>query len=181
MDSSRDAALADPATRPRVARFVRCLASFKSRLPETTEFVTASARPQQRALERALACATDAPNAATLAAEYAASATILYEWEGLHTAPLEEAGYAERFIREHPTSPLVPYLHLFVAARMRYAFEMLDGALVDQEMVSLARRYVAHLEQGGARSPLLRLIGADLDGLAFVYKDVGKHPREVMR
>ena len=131
-------------------------------------------------LERTLTCSNDTPNGASFAAEYAANATILYEWEGLHTSPLDEAAYAEQFIREHPMSPLVPSLNLFVAARMRYAFEMLNGAVTDSEMVSLAERYDRFLNRARVADPLVGLIAVDLDGLPFVYRDVGKHPRDFL-
>lgn len=178
LDPSRDGARIPPESRPRFERFVRCVASFRSRLADSTEFFTNSARPHQRALERALACSVDAPNARALAAEYAARATILYEWEDLHTSPLEEASYAERFVLERPSSPLAPFLSLFIAERMRYAFELLDGAVTDPEMVSLAERYDRYLNRARATDLLVRLIADDLDGVSFVYRNVGKHPRD---
>lgn len=180
LDASRDGARVPPESRPRFERFVRCVASFRSRLADSTEFFTNSARPHQRALERALACSMDAPNASALAAEYSARATILYEWEGLHTAPLEEAAYAERFVLERPSSPLVPFLSLFIAQRMRYAFELLDGPLTDREMVTFAERYDRYLNRARAADPLVQLVADDLDGLSFVYRNVGKHPRDAL-
>lgn len=166
--------------RARVARFVDCASAFKSRLAPPTEFFGESARPHQGVLERALACGVAASNAAELAAGYVEHATILYEWEGLHTSPLEEAAYAEHYLLDHPTSPLAPMLELFVGARMRCAFELLDGSLTDTEMVSLAERYRVHLARA-RRDPLAAVIAADLDGMAFVVRDTGKHPRDVAR
>lgn len=180
LDASRDGARVPPESRPRFERFVRCVTSFRSRLADSTEFFTNSARPHQRALERALACSIDAPNAPALAAEYSSRATILYEWEGLHTAPLEEAAYAERFVLERPSSPLVPFLSFFIAQRMRYAFELLDGPLTDREMVTFAERYDRHLNRARAADPLVQLVADDLDGLSFVYRNVGKHPRDAL-
>ena len=180
LDASRDGAQVSPQTRARFAIFVRCVATFRSRLPGSTNFFANSASPHQRVLERALACGSDTPNASSLATEYVAHATILYEWEGLYTSPLAEAAYAEQFIHEHPTSPLLPSLQLFVAARMRYAFELLNGAVIDSEMVSLAQRYDRFLNRARAADPLVDLIAVDLDGLPFVYRDVGKHPRDFL-
>lgn len=180
LDASRDGTRVPAESRPRFEQFVRCITSFRSRLNDSTDFFTNSARPHQRALERALACSIDSPNAPALAAEYSAHATILYEWEGLHTAPLEEAAYAERFVLERPSSPLVPFLSFFVAQRMRYAFELLDGPLTDREMVTFAERYDRYLNRARATDPLVQLIADDLDGLSFVYRNVGKHPRDAL-
>ena len=180
LDASRDGAQVSPQLRTRFARFVDCVTAFRSRLPDATDFFANSARPHQSVLERALACSSNTPNAASLAAEYVAHATILYEWEGLHTSPLEEAAYAEQFILEHSTSPLLPSLDLFVAARMRYAFELLNGTVTDSDMVSLAERYDRFLNRARAADPLVALIASDLDGLSFVYRDVGKHPRDLL-
>jgi hypothetical protein len=181
LDVSRDGVRLPAEARPRFERFVRCVTSFRSRLPDSTDFFTDSARPHQRVLERALACSANAADAPALAAEYSAHATLVYEWEGFHTSPLEEAAYAEQFIHEHPTSPLVPFLSLFVAERMRYALELLNGAVTDSEMVSLAERYDNYIARARAADPLIRLIADDLDGLSFVYRDVGKHPKNVVR
>ena len=180
LDAARDGAQVSPLVRARFTRFVRCVSTFRSRLPEARDFFADSARPHQSVLERTLACSSNTPNASAVAAEYVARATILYEWEGLHTSPLEEAAYAERFILEHPKSPLLPSLDLFVAARMRHAFELLDGSATDSEMVSLAERYVTALDRARLADPLVGLIASDLDGLPFVYKDVGKHPRDLL-
>lgn len=141
LDALRDGARVSPQVRARFGPFVRCVTAFRSRLPDATDFFTNSARPHQAVLGRALACSSNTPNASSLAAEYVAHATILYEREGLHTSPLDEAAYAEQFILEHPASPLLPSLNLFVAARMPYAFELLNGAVTDSEVVSLAERH----------------------------------------
>ena len=178
LDAAGDTVLIDTAVRPRFGRFVRCLAEFRSQLPETTDFFQDSARPHRRSLERALVCTSQAPSIASLAADYAQRATILYEWEGDYTSPLAEATSAEQFIEANPRSPLAPYLDLFVAARMRYAFELLDGARGNTEMLALARKYQAFLSRAQSADPLVALIADDLDGLAYVYRDVGKHPRD---
>ena len=178
LDAAGDTALVDLALRPRFSRFVRCLAEFRSQLPETTEFFEDSARPHQRSLERALVCTSQKPSIASLAADYAQRATILYEWEGDYASPLAEAAFAERFIEANPQSPLTPYLNLFVAARMRYAFELLDGARGDRQMITLARTFGTFVSRARAADPLVALIADDLDGLVYVYRDVGKHPRD---
>lgn len=179
LDATRDAALVSPALRPRFERFVNCVSAFRSRLADSADFFVGAARPHQRVLERTLACSSVSADDAALAVDYVEHARILYEWEGQHTSPLEEAAYAEQFIDGHPASPLIPTLNLFVAARMRYAFEMLNGAVTDSEMKSLADQYNTWLRRARAADPLVALIADDLDGLAFVYEDVGKHPRDL--
>jgi hypothetical protein len=167
-----------PLLRPRFERFMRCEATFRSRLPEKTDFFARAALPHQRALERALACLVETPGIAELAADYSAHARILYEWEGLSSSPLEEAEYAERYITDHQGSPLVPYLYLFVAERVRYAFELLAGEKNQTGMAAAATRYRTFIDRARKADPMIGLVADDLDGLAFVYRDVGKHPRD---
>ncbi len=57
-----DAARVTPSLRPRFERFMRCQATFRSRLPDTNEFFRKAALPHQRVLERALACLIEAPH-----------------------------------------------------------------------------------------------------------------------
>jgi hypothetical protein len=173
-----DPARVPVALRPRFEFFVRCYATFRSRLPDTSEFLANSVLPRQRALERALACLSEAPGVAAMAADYAAQALILHEWEGMSSSPLEEAAYAETYIDGHQGSPLVPYLDLFVAERARYAFEMLDGEKNPAGMAAAAERYRTFIARARTADSMVRLVANDLDGLSFVYRDIGKHPRD---
>jgi hypothetical protein len=88
LDAARDSAQVPSQTRPRFERFVRCVGAIRSRLADASDFFGDSAMPHQQALERALVCSIEAPNRSRLAAEYAAHATILYEWEGVAPVPL---------------------------------------------------------------------------------------------
>ena len=173
-----DAARVTPSLRPRFERFMRCQATFRSRLPDTNEFFRKAALPHQRVLERALACLIEAPRIAELSADYATHARILYEWEGLSSSPLEEASYAEAWTAGHRDSPLVPYLYLFVAERARYAFELLDGEKDLMGMTAVAAQYRAFIDRARSADPMVALVANDLDGLTFVYRNVGKHPRD---
>ena len=138
----------------------------------------AAALQHRRPLELALACLIEAPGIATLATDYAAHARILYEWEGMSESPLEEAAYAETYISEHPTSPLLPYLYLFVAESARYAFEMLDGEKNPEGMATQAARYRTFIARARNADPMVALVANDFDGLSFVYLNIGKHPRD---
>lgn len=173
-----DAALVPPALRSRFERFARCHSSFKSRLPDSDDFFMHAALQHRRPLELALACLIEAPGIATLATDYAAHARILYEWEGMSDSPLEEAAYAETYISEHPTSPLLPYLYLFVAESARYAFEMLDGEKNPEGMATQAARYRTFIARARNADPMVALVANDFDGLSFVYLNIGKHPRD---
>lgn len=181
IDVGRDGALVPADVRARFTTFAQCVTNFRSRLRDTDDFYAGAALPHRRALERALACTGTTPNRFRAAAEYAANARILYEWEGDYHSPLEEAADAEAFVREHPTSPLVPYLNLFVATLNRFAFELLDKPLSDAEMIELASEYQRFLNRARVADPLVRLLADDLDALPFVYDDQRKHPRDVRR
>jgi len=157
---------------------MQCMAAFRSRLPEGTTFFARAALPHQRTLERALVCLVEAPRIAELAADYTRRARIFYEWEGLSSSPLAEGEFAEAYIVDHQDSPLVPYLNLFVAERMRSAFELLAGERDQAGMVAAAKRYRTFIDRARKADPMIGLVADDLDGLAFVYANVGKHPRD---
>ena len=173
-----DAGRVPASMRPRFERFTRCYATFKSRLPDTESFPAVASLIHKRALERALTCVVDRPDTAASAADYVTQARILYEWEGQSSAPLEEADDAERYIRTHSDSPFVPYLNLFVAASVRYAFEMFEGEKDPAGMAAAADRYRRFIARAREADPLVRLIADDLDGLPYVYRDIRKHPRD---
>lgn len=175
---SADAALLPSSLRPRFQRFLRCHATFRSRLAKPDGFFAEAAIGKQQAVERAIACLIEARGAAELAADYAAQARILYEWEGVSSSPLEEAAYAERYINDHPSSPLVPYLCLFVAQRARYAFEFVTAEKNSIATAAVAARYRSFIARARRTDPLVAVIADDLDGLPFVYRNVGKHPRD---
>jgi hypothetical protein len=169
------ATLVSPSLRGRFERFTKCYASFKSQLADSNDFFVSSALPQRRVLERALACLIEAP--AALAADYATRARILYEWEGMSRSPLEEARFAETYITEHPDSPLLPYLHLFVAERARCAFELLAGENAQAGMAVTAALYRTFIDRARKADTMVGLVAKDLDGLSFVYRNIGQHPR----
>jgi hypothetical protein len=174
--AAADARHVPPSVRPRFQRFVKCHATFRSRLPAAKDFFTNAALPKRRAMERAIACLSEAPGIAKLATDYAARARILYEWEGLSSSPLEEAAYAEQYLGDVSDSPIAPYLYLFIAERARYAYEFLtregdpSGAA---EQAAQYRTFIVRARQ----DPLVALVADDLDGLAFLRQDVGKHPK----
>ena len=173
-----DAARVPASLRSRFERFTRCYAKFKSRMPDTDTFPAVASLTHQRAVERALTCVVDRPGTAAAAADYVTQARILYEWEGQSSAPLEEADDAEQYIRTHSDSPFVPYLNLFVAASVRYAFEMFEGEKDPAGMAAAADRYRRFIARAREADPLVRLIADDLDGLPYVYLNIGKHPRD---
>lgn len=178
LDPVRDTARVDKGLQARFRSFARCLNEFRSRLPRPADFFQEAASGQQRALERALACTAEDAGAAALATAYVRRAVILYEWEGDYSSPLQEAAHAQRFISANPRSPLTAFLHVFVALRFRSAFELLDGDKSDSETVRVAQGYLKALADAKASSPLMALIADDLDRLPFVYRDIGKHPRD---
>jgi hypothetical protein len=120
--------------------------------------------------------------------EYARDAKLYYEWEGYQDGPFDEANSAVAYLAAHPQSTLRPYLDLFVLHRYRCAFEAAGWEAADQG----AARRAANLadEQRAATlykevwerisistDPVVRMIAIDLDTAAFVYLNIGLHPR----
>ena len=106
--TSKDRGNVPELVRTRFDNFVRCRATFRSRLPLPKTFFEKAASTHQRTLERALTCLFTGPAIAALATEYAGNARILYEWEGLPSSPIEEASYAEEYIARIRTRRLRP-------------------------------------------------------------------------
>ena len=176
--TSKDRDNVPESVRTRFDNFVRCRATFRSRLPAPKTFFEKAASTRQWALERALTCLSTGSAIAVQATEYARNARILYEWERLPSAPIEEASYAEEYIAQYPDSPFASYLYLFAAERWRYAFEFFARARDAKGVVSSSAKYRDLIALARKADPLIKLVADDLDGMPYLATDVARHPRD---
>lgn len=132
------------------------------------------------------------------AGTYARMAKLYYEWEGFPEPPLDEANFAEGYLRDHPRTVLRPYLELFLLCRYRSAFEAalyeIDHVPADmipagKRLEDVRARYAAdqHLAADRYREVwdrlaatndgVVRAVADELDGVAYLYVFVIAHPR----
>lgn len=109
--------------------------------------------------------------AARNAAEaFGAAAPLLGEWEGMRENPLAEAGYAEQWLKEHPGTAIAPFLHLFVAHRLRACYEAAGAGHEEALRPTLAERYKDSLCLARTSgNDLISCIADDLDAQPYVY------------
>lgn len=130
---------------------------------------------KSRQVERAIVALLEAQDLEQLASDYAKKAVIYYEWEGRAENPLQEASFAENFLRRQPQTPLKPYLFLFLAQRYRCAAEILSRekkTAPENEVWQKYRHYLTLARQ--EPDPLIGLIAADLDRQPYLYLKVEK-------
>jgi|GEM_PF-4366676 len=130
----------------RIREYVRRSLNFRSRLPASgipkgPELWLARKRAS---LEQGIVSLISAKNIEQLAADSAAKARLFYEWEGLSDPPLEEARFAQEFLKKHPQTPLRPYLLLFILNRASQAIETMkrgnEAALTEvQKLIETSR------------------------------------------
>jgi hypothetical protein len=99
------------------------------------------------------------------AARYVAALRPCYEWEGFHDCPEREAVFADRYLKEHPSSAFATYLpllaaHRWLCAAEAYEYEMTSGVPASKQGVGHTRArvsYVQCLETAvRSRDPLVR-------------------------
>jgi len=182
--------LADPEALPhreiaadvwsRIETFSARAATFHSRLPEVEGPPGPEAwlLEKRHHMERDIFALVAADGIAEAAADYAREAVLAYEWEGMSDGPLGEAAYAEQFLRDHPDTPLRSYLVLFLAHRLRSAYEILQGENDASARDRTKERYQIHLEAAlQDPDPLVRFVARDLEQLPFVYLPTKPDPR----
>ena len=112
------------------------------------------------------------------AAAYAKDAVLFYEWEGYSDGPMTEAGYAERYLREHPQTPLASFLDLFLLHRYRSAFETAGHEGKAEIQRTAAERYREVFDRVARRAdPIIRAVADDIDAERFLYIRTDQHPR----
>lgn len=109
-------------------------------------------------------------NARKEANAFAFSVPLMMEWEGMSSGPVDEANFAGRWLAERPDSKIAPFLHLFMAHRLRAGYEAARAGQEKERLSLLARRY--HESLGKARSsgnPLISCIADLLEAQSHVY------------
>jgi TonB family protein len=135
------ASLADvpESLQPDVVGFRRRQEQFRSQLtrPAQRDWEIQVAFEKRLSVERTISALLPGPEIAKAALDFAATATLPYEWEGDPDAPLAEAKSAASFLVAHPDSPAAPYLHLFIAHRhLCAASYQRPSALKDAELAT---------------------------------------------
>jgi hypothetical protein len=83
----------------------------------------------------------------------------------------------ERFLREHPQTPLRTHAYLLIAGRQRAMFELESS---QEARVRAARKYQTFLQRTRAAGEPFTSLADALDRAAFVHRDAGLHPRNVL-
>ena len=174
--TSRDAS-AD--VKARVRNFQKRAKAFRSQLPQEKR----APGPEQYThdkkiqLERGMVALIPAPGIAQQARDFALTAPLAYEWEGMSDGPLAEAEFAEQYLESHSRTPLAPYLKLFLAHRQRCAFETLTLQRKEQAAIQAAKKYRTYLASALTDpDPLVRFIAADFEKRPFLYLKTGSDP-----
>ena len=167
-----------PATRERLHRFLARRAAFKSAYThEAASFDQARADAKKRDVERAIVALIEAPAVEDGARDFVRSAPIVFEWEGSWKGPIEEAVAAEAVLKQNASSPLAPYLYVFIAHRQRAAFEAYAQSQNVEGMKAASRKYRTFLQRArSASDPIFGWIADDLDRQPHVYLKTDQHP-----
>lgn len=178
--AASDLAAVPKAIRPRLERYLQRRAAFASKLQNgASSFEALRSEAKKRVVERAIVALIEADDIASAAAAYAGGAHILYEWEKRPEAPLSEATSAEDFLKKDPSTPVAPYLYVFIAERHRAAFELMNVASHKAEMTAAAKKYRTFMQRArAAPDPVFGLLADDMDRLPFLYANNGFHPRD---
>ena len=169
--SSGDLAQAAEPARGRLSRFLSRRANFKSHYESAPkDLVAAEADAKRRAIERAIVSLIEAEGIEQRAVAFVTAAPIVYEWQGDPKGPLGESAYAEHVLELEPSTPLAPFLYVFIAQRQRAAAEAAE--LMQNAAVAQAARAKVTTFLQKARSvpdPIFGLIADDFEKVPFVY------------
>jgi hypothetical protein len=101
---------------------------------------------------------------------FASALPLSVEWEGMSEGPLDEAEFARQWLERYPDTPLRPFLHLFMAHRLRAGYEASVRERAKGLTPILAVRYREHLAAArGSANPLIACIVGDLETQPHVY------------
>lgn len=163
---------------PRLLAYINRWKNFKSKMTNPKgPWEQQMAFEKQIQVERGIVSLIDTKGIENIAARYASSASISYEWEGMSDGPLGEANDAEHYLVANPQSPLKPYLILFLLHRYRIAFECLGFEKKPEKEAMASNKYHAYLKMAKSEEdPLIGLIASDIDRQKYLYIKTEKHP-----
>lgn len=178
--AAADLAAAPAEVRSRLERYLQRRAAFSSRLQNgASDLETLRVEAKKRVVERAIVALIDVPDIESAAAAYAQGATILDEWDRQPDGPQAEATAAEEFLKQDPSTPLAPYLYVFIAERQRAAFELMTPDSEKADMTAAAKKYRVFMQRARAvEDPIVRLLADDMERVPFLYANNGFHPRD---
>jgi len=168
-----------PILERKICKFMKRYSNFQSRIPKPQDlsFPHDVIYNKRMNIERAIVSLIDTEDIRDLAAEYAANAVVYYEWEGMSDGPFEEGRYAEEYLNKDYTTPLKPYLVLFIAHRYRCAYECIIANNETKWKNYTELRYGYYLHAAKSCSNLLiNLIAEDMDRERFFYIPDGERP-----
>jgi hypothetical protein len=166
--------------RSRLARFVAKRSAFKSQYKhQADDLPEVRSDAKRRAIERAIVSLVEAEGIERMAAEFVAAAPIADQWEGLPERPLEEATFAENALKKDPSSPLAPWIYVFVAHRQRVVFESYENVKNEAGMRASAKKYRAFAERArAAADPIYGALMDDMERQPFLHIKSTNHPRD---
>ena len=101
---------------------------------------------------------------------FASAVPISLEWEGMSEGPLEEADLARQWLERYPATPLRPFLHLFLAHRLRAGYEAARREHAKGLWPILAERYRKEIALAlSSPNELIACIAEDLEAQSYVY------------
>lgn len=104
------------------------------------------------------------------AERFSMAVPLLLEWEGMSEGPVDEANFAEQWLDKFPDTVIAPFLHLFMAHRLRAGYEAARAGHEKGLWPILAKRYREALRKAAsAPDPLIACIAADLEAQPHVY------------
>jgi hypothetical protein len=101
---------------------------------------------------------------------FASAVPISLEWEGMSEGPLDEADLAGQWLERYPETPLRPFLHLFMAHRLRAGFEAAQRENAKGLWPLLAERYKKEIAVArSSTNKLVACIAQELETQPHVY------------
>jgi hypothetical protein len=101
---------------------------------------------------------------------FASAVPLSAEWEGMSEGPIDEADLARQWLERYPETSLRPFLHLFIAHRLRAGYAATRRENARGLSPILAARYKEHLAAARSSSnSLIACIADDLEAQAHVY------------
>jgi len=169
--SSGDIAQAPEPLRGRLSRFLTRRVGFQSQYQGTPADVDGVARDaKRREIERAIDSLIETEGIEQQAVAFVKDAPIAHEWEGKAEGPLAESAFAEQFLQKNPSTPLAPYLDLFIAQRLRTAAEAAELGKDEAMAKAAAAKARDYLQKArAAKDPIFGLIADDLQRVPYVY------------
>src|SRR5262249_49827069 len=169
--SSGDIATLPENLRTRLSRFLVRRAEFTSHYDSAPTDIDGVARDaKRRAIEHSLSALFDNPDTVAPALAFVKAVPIEAEWKGMPDGPLAESKFAEDFLTQDPSTPLAPYLYLFIAQRQRSAAEAAERTADAAVKTAALAKYRDFLSRArSASDPIFALIADDMERMPFVY------------